>query len=130
MRAHYIILLFILCVAEMSFATKSWWRDRQASFEENIAEYEKRKAERMKLRKSYLLEKEDRAQQKYQQRFEFLNQRLPKNHEAKAEKVFQTYIQPEMSDKNLLKKKFIDQKIKESQWKEKHKIPLEQQIFL
>ncbi len=127
----YIIILFVVMgTVETSFSRESLWKQRQVDFEEYIDQTESRKKEKMQSQKSYVLEKGKREKRKKELKLQFLNQRVFENHQDKAERIFQIYTHPGLFSKSVLKKKFLEQRIKEREQKEVYSIPLEQQLFL
>lgn len=114
-------------------STTAWadnhWQKKKTNFEQHTQELHQRKTNKLKTKSQYLQYKKNLHLEKSQLKWTFLENRLQTNHREKANQLFHLFSTSKKHSKKL-KRKFIQIRNKNNKLKEKHKIPLEKQLFL
>ena len=133
MKICPLVFLLTLFTTSLSSAQRPlqefFWKKRQAQFERLIRRSAQDKIRREKLQKEYTAFQEKKAQYKKNLKLKFLNQRFSENLQEKSKKIFKVYMSPKVSQKDVLKKKFLKHQVQKRNWKKKYSTPLEQEFF-
>ena len=124
---------FLKCTFFVFLSTTAWantyWQKKKENFEQHTQEIYQRKTNKLKTKSQYLQYRKKLHTEKSQFKWAFLENRLQTNHREKAHQLFGLFSKSKKQSKPS-KRKFIENRNKNKKLKEKHKIPLEEQLFL
>ena len=123
-----LIVLFFIFLSIPAWSDNHW-QEKKTNFEQHTQELHQRKTNKLKTKSQYFQQRKKLQLEKSQFKWAFLENRLQANYREKANQLFLLFSTSKKHSKKL-KRKFIEIRNKNKKLKEKHKIPLEEQLFL
>lgn len=125
------IVKYLIVILTSTFAwADNHWLKKKTNFEQHSKEFYQRRANKLKAKTKYIQNEQKSDLKKSQLKWIFLEYRLQTDSRMKTQKLLNLFTHPDKSNKKDVKRKFMEIRNKSKKLEERHKIPLEDQLFL